>query len=282
MNSLNNAKNPEKLNEQSSVRESLKSFKIVVFDIGNTNVTIGVPNKAKEGWRTWRLASDANKTSDQLGMELLTLTKNTGFDKSNIDGVVISSVVSDIGTNIEKAVKRYYKLNPVVVSSDLDLGIDIKYDNPKLLGADRICGAVGAYHLYGGPLIVVDLGTATTIDAVDKKGNYLGGVIMTGLKSMNEGLMLKAPKLPRINVERPEKVIGTNTIDGIRSGFYGYVDMIDGMVDRIKKEMNIRKAKVIGTGGLIGYIAEDSRRISEVNDDLILEGCRIIYGRNKR
>lgn len=255
---------------------------IIAFDVGNTNVTLGAYDNQTKKWTKWRIQTDVNKTYDEIGVLLLSLFRSSNIDINNIDGVIVSSVASDGMFNLEKSIRKYLKLEPIIVSSDLDLGISIRYDNPKQLGTDRICNAVGAYHLYGGPVIVVDMGSATTVCAINEDGEFLGGVILPGLKSMIDALVLKAPKLPRISLEKPSGIIATNTVDGINAGVvYGYAAMIDGIINEIQKEMNVDSVTVVGTGGLIQIIEDEFDSVNEIYEELTLEGLRIIYERNK-
>jgi len=199
-----------------------------------------------------------------------------------IEAVVIASVVPPIMYSLEHAIRKYFKLEPMVVGPGIKTGINIKYENPREVGADRIINAVAALELYGGPLIIVDFGTATTFCAVSSKGEYLGGVICPGIKISAEALFQKTAKLPKIDLVKPETVIGRNTVSSMQSGIiYGYVGEVDYIVRRMKKEMKDDNIKVIATGGLARLIASESETIDEINGLLTLEGLRIIYERNK-
>jgi len=191
-------------------------------------------------------------------------------------------VVPPIMYSLEHAIRKYFKLEPMVVGPGIKTGINIKYENPREVGADRIINAVAALELYGGPLIIVDFGTATTFCAVSSKGEYLGGVICPGIKISAEALFQKTAKLPKIDLVKPETVIGRNTVSSMQSGIiYGYVGEVDYIVRRMKKEMKDDNIKVIATGGLARLIASESETIDEINGLLTLEGLRIIYERNK-
>lgn len=255
---------------------------LIAFDVGNTNITIGAYNKETKQWKRWRAQTDIDKTYDEIGVFLLSLFKNNEIDISKIEGIAVAPVVSDMMFNLETSIRKYLRLEPMIISADLDLGINLVYDNPKTIGIDRICNAVAAYDMYGGPVMVVDVGTAATISIVNQNGDFLGGVIIPGLKSMSIALNLKAPKLPRISIDKPTNVIGRSTVECINSGIvYGYASMIDGLINKIKKELKNENVTIVGTGGLIQFITEEVDNINEIYDDLTLEGIRMIYERNK-
>lgn len=255
---------------------------IVAFEVGNTNISVGVYNKESKAWKQWRIKTDVDKTFDEYGILFMQLFEHHRISLKEVEGIILSSVVPEIMFNLETGIRKYLKLEPIIVTSDLDLGINIKYDNPRQLGVDRICNAVAAYSMYGGPVIIVDMGTATTICAVNKDGDFLGGSILPGIRSMIDALTIKAPKLPKILIDKPLKAIGTNTADGINGGIvYGYASMIDGLIRRFKKEMKEDNITVIGTGGLIQTISDEVGSINEIYDNLSLEGLRILFERNK-
>jgi type III pantothenate kinase len=254
---------------------------ILVMDVGNTNIVLGVYDEKKLIVH-WRMATDKEKTSDEFGMFIVNLFKNEQLDMEEIEAVIISSVVPPIMYSLEHAIRKYLKVEPVTVGPGIKTGINIKYENPREVGSDRIVNAVAAYEMYGGPLIIVDFGTATTFCTINSKGEYLGGVICPGIKISVEALFQKAAKLPRIELVKPDTVIGRNTVASMQSGIvYGYVGKVDYIVRRIKKEMNEKNIKVIATGGLARLIASESETIDEINAFLTLEGLRIIYERNR-
>ncbi len=253
---------------------------ILVIDVGNTHIVLGVYEKT-ELLASWRLNTDKERTADELGMFLLNLFDHAGLKADKVEAVIIASVVPPIMYTLEHSIKKYLKLEPMVVGPGTKTGINIRYQNPKEVGTDRIVNAVAAYELYGGPLIIVDMGTATTFCAISSKGEYLGGVICPGIKISLEALFQKAAKLPRIDLIKPESVIGKNTVSSMQSGiFYGYVGQVDYIVKRMKQEMQEDDIKVIATGGLSRFIAEESRTINHINPTLSLEGLRIVYERN--
>lgn len=254
---------------------------ILVMDVGNTNIVLGVYDEKKLIVH-WRMATDKEKTSDEFGMFIVNLFKNEQLDMEEIEAVIISSVVPPIMYSLEHAIRKYLKVEPVTVGPGIKTGINIKYENPREVGSDRIVNAVASYEMYGGPLIIVDFGTATTFCTINSKGEYLGGVICPGIKISVEALFQKAAKLPRIELVKPDTVIGRNTVASMQSGIvYGYVGKVDYIVRRIKKEMNEKNIKVIATGGLARLIASESETIDEINAFLTLEGLRIIYERNR-
>ncbi|NLL06109.1 MAG: type III pantothenate kinase [Clostridiaceae bacterium] len=255
---------------------------IVVMDVGNTNIVFGV-YEGEKLLNYWRMTTDKDKTSDEFGMFLINIFNHEKIDVGNIEAVVIASVVPPIMYSLERAIKKYLKLDPIVVGPGVKTGINIKYENPREVGADRIVNAVAALELYKGPVIIVDFGTATTFCAVTSNGEYLGGVICPGIKISAEALFQKAAKLPRIELAKPDTVIGRNTVSSMQSGIvYGYVGKVDYIVKRIKKEMKEDNIKVIATGGLARMIASESETIDEINGLLSLDGLRIIYDKNKQ
>ncbi|MCX7920793.1 MAG: type III pantothenate kinase [Clostridia bacterium] len=254
---------------------------ILVMDVGNTHIALGV-YEGKKLITNWRMGTDKEKTSDEFGMFIAGLFKHEKLDIKDVEAVIIASVVPPIMYSLEHAIRKYFNLEPMIVGPGVKTGINIKYENPREVGADRIVNAVSAYEVYGGPLIIVDLGTATTFCAISSKGEYLGGVICPGIKISAEALFQRAAKLPRIELSKPESVIGRNTVVSMQSGIvYGYVGQVDYIVKRMKKEMKEENVKVIATGGLARLIASESETINEINGLLTLEGLRIIYERNK-
>jgi len=251
------------------------------MDVGNTNIVLGAYD-GKKLLNHWRMGTNREKTADEYGMFMMSLFSNDKIDTNNIEAVIIASVVPPIMYTLEHAIRKYLKRDPVIVGPGIKTGINIKYENPREVGADRIVNAVAAIELYGGPVIVVDFGTATTFCAINSKSDYLGGVICPGIKVSLEALFQKAAKLPRIDLVKPETVIGRTTIGNMQSGIiYGYTGQVDYIVKRMKKEIKEDNIKVIATGGLARLIATESETIDEVNSHLTLEGLRIIYEKNK-
>lgn len=257
---------------------------IFVIDVGNTNIVLGVI-EGKKLMADWRMSTDPPKTADEYGMTVRNLFQSAGYDMKMIDGIAISSVVPNLMYSIEHMIRKYFNIEPVIVGPGIKTGINIKYDNPKEVGADRIVNAVAAHEIYGGPLIIIDFGTATTFCAVTSWGDYLGGAIVPGVKIASEALFSKAAKLPRIELVKPPTVICKNTIQSMQAGIiYGYVGQVDFIVNKMKGEMKRYENKepfVIATGGLAKLIASESTTINEINGFLTLEGLRLIYEKNK-
>lgn len=254
---------------------------ILVIDVGNTNTVMGLYDDKKLS-EFWRIKTDAQKTSDEYGMMIHELFSFRGYKFQDINSIVISSVVPTIMYTLQHMVRKYFDREALVVGPGIKTGINIKYDNPKEVGADRIVNAVAAYELYGGPLVIVDFGTATTFCAISKNGEYLGGAISPGIQISMDALFQKTAKLPRVELAKPDTVICKNTINSMQSGIiFGYVGQVDYIVRRMKKELDSEYTKVIATGGLAKLIASESETIDVVNGLLTLEGLRIIYERNK-
>ncbi len=253
---------------------------ILVFDVGNTNIVLGV-YAGDELVRHWRIATDKHKTSDEYGMLINNLFAHGKVERHSIEAVVISSVVPPLMGTLERMSIRYFGIFPLIVGPGVKTGMAIKYDNPKEVGADRIVNAIAGYETYGGPLIIVDFGTATTFCAISKQGEYLGGAIAPGIGISTEALFNRAAKLPRIELLKPKTVICKNTVSSMQAGIiYGFVGQVDEIVSRMKQELGT-EAFVVATGGLAKLMSEESRTIEKVDSFLTLEGLRLIYHRNK-
>lgn len=252
---------------------------LLAIDIGNTNIAIGV----FEGERlraTWRLATDVHKLADEYAALLLDLLPLEGLAFADIDHAIISSVVPPLVTTFEESCRRYFEVSPIVVGSGIKTGVRISTDNPREVGADRVANAAAAHRLYGGPLIVIDFGTAITMDVVSEKGDYLGGAIAPGIGIAAEVLFERTAKLPRVELTRPQKAIGKNTVSAMQSGIiFGYVGLIESLVARIKKELG-GEARVIATGGFAEAITGETKVIDALEPDLTLVGLRLIHELN--
>jgi type III pantothenate kinase len=253
---------------------------LLAIDIGNTNIGIGV----FEGERlraTWRLSTDVHKLEDEYAVICLSLMSMKGLVFADINHAIISSSVPPLVTTFEELCGRYFKVTPMVVGPGTRTGVRISIDNPREVGADRVVNAAAAHRLYGGPLVVIDFGTATTLDAVSKEGDYLGGAIAPGILISAEALFEHAAKLPRVELTKPEKAIGRNSVNAMQSGIiFGYVGLIEGIVARMKTELG-GNVKVIATGGLADVIARETEVVDALEPDLTLVGLRLIYELNE-
>ncbi len=252
---------------------------ILVFDIGNSNIVMGT-YAGKKLMKHWRISTDRQKTGDEYGMLINDLFRYQGVSMSDVEAIVISSVVPPLVVPMVKMCERYFHLNPLVVGPGIRTGIRLHYENPRAIGADRIVNVVGAYEQYGGPLIVIDIGTATTFDVVSENGDFLGGAIAPGLGPSADALFQSTAKLPRIELVPPKQIVCHNTIQGMQAGIvYGYVGQIDAIVTRIKEELG-KEMKVIATGGFARMISKESKTIDKVDHFLTLTGLRALYERN--
>jgi len=253
---------------------------LLAIDIGNTDISLGA-FEGEELRATWHMATGIHRMADEYAALLLNLLHHQGLDTSDIKEAVLCSVVPPLVATFEELFQRYFNISPLVVEAGVKTGVRIRMDNPREVGADRIVNAAAAHHLYGGPIIITDLGTATTFDTVSKEGDYLGGAIAPGIAAAAETLFMQAAMLPRVELVRPKQAIGTNTIAAMQSGIiFGYVGLIEGMVARIQQELG-EKTKVVATGGFAELIAKETAIIDVVNPNLTLIGLRLIYLMNK-
>ena len=253
---------------------------ILTLDIGNTNIKTAL-FEGMEMVQYWRVSTDRNMSSDEYGILLMNLFAHNHISPEQVDGIMISSVVPQINFTIEHMCRTYFKQEPRIIGPGVKTGINIKYENPRELGSDRIANAVAAYELYGGPCITIDFGTATSFGVISEKGEFLGGAICPGLKLAAEALTERAAKLPRFELVKPESVIGRNTVTNMQAGIvYGYIGQINYLIDRMKKELGAPNAKVIATGGLAVLVAGESNVIDVMDGLLTLKGLCLIHRKN--
>jgi type III pantothenate kinase len=253
---------------------------LLVIDVGNSNIVIGI-YRNESLIKNWRISTDKSKTTDEYGIIVHDLFRLAGIDFTAVKGIIISSVVPTLTGVLEKLASSYFGLKPHIVGPGIKTGMPIHYDNPKEVGADRIVNAVAGYEKFRTSLIIVDFGTATTFDYVNRKGEYCGGAIAPGLVVSMEALFQKASKLPRVEIVRPPLVIAKNTVNSMQAGiFFGYVGLVDGIVTRMKAESR-DNPMVIATGGLAGLIAPESKTVETIEEFLTLDGLRILFDRNR-
>ena len=253
---------------------------ILTLDIGNTNIKTAL-FEGMEMRQYWRISTDRQRSSDELGLLLMNLLQYNRIDRSQIDGIMMSSVVPQINFTVEHMCRNYFGIEPMKIEPGVRTGINIKYENPRELGSDRIANAVAAYELYGGPCITIDFGTATSFGVISEKGEFLGGAICPGLKLAADALTERAAKLPRFELTKPESVIGRSTVTNMQAGIvYGYIGQINYLVDRMKKELGAPNAKVIATGGLAVLVAGESNVIDVMDGLLTLKGLCLIHQKN--
>lgn len=250
---------------------------IICLDVGNTNIKYALFD-GDELKLSFRVATEQKKTSDEYGGQLISILRNNGVEPKDITGGIISSVVPPLDYTIERMCCTYLKIKPLVLAPGLKTGMNLKVDNAREVGADRVVNNVAAVKKYGSPLIVIDFGTATTFNAIDKKGDFIGGVIAPGIRCSLDSLVNCAAKLPRVEIERPEKVIGTNTITNMQSGIvYGFAGLVEYIVKKMRKEMKDENVVTVATGGFSEIIANEVSCIDKVDKLLTLEGLKYLY-----
>lgn len=255
---------------------------ILAIDVGNTNIVLGV-YQGKRLVVNWRISTNRQTTADEYGILIKDLFNYARINSNEIKAVVVSSVVPPLMSSLSKMSTKYFCVEPLIVGPGVKTGISIKYEDPREVGADRIVNTVAALRLYGGPVIIVDFGTAITFCAVSGNGEYLGGAITPGIGIATEALFRQAAKLPRIELIKPKNVIGKNTVVSMQAGIvYGYVGLIDEIVSRMKTEIGEGEPMVVATGGFAEMIGSETKTIKEINPFLTLEGLRIIYELNQK
>ena len=258
---------------------------LLALDVGNTNTVLGVFTEPSESATThlladWRVTTHKTQTADEYGVLFLNLFAMRGIDVASVNHIIISSVVPPLDSTLRRVAETYFKRKPLFVEPGIRTGMPLLVDNPSEVGADRVVNGVAAFAKYGGPCVVVDFGTATTFDVISAKGEFLGGAIAPGLGISADALFARAARLARVDIRKPARAIGTNTVTNLQSGlFYGYLGLVDGILERITAELPALP-KIIATGGLAPVIAPDSRYVTETDDMLTLDGLRLIWARN--
>ena len=255
---------------------------LLAIDSGNTNIVFAIYD-GMTSLGEWRASSDSKRTADEYGVWLSNLMEIEGLERAQVTDAIIATVVPETLFSLKGLCRKYFKAEPLVVGeSNVDIGVEVLLAEPSEVGADRLVNAASAHHRYGGPLIVIDFGTATTFDIVDAKGSYFGGVIAPGINLSLDALHMAAAKLPRIAVQRPDSVIGKRTVPAMMSGVYwGYVGLIEGLVNRIRDEFGDEEMKVVATGGLAPLFAEATEVIQHLDPELTLRGLAEIHNRNR-
>ncbi len=254
---------------------------LLALDVGNTNITIGV-FEGKEIMGTYRLTTKLQRTSDEFGIDICDLLDHNNIDTKTIDDVIISSVVPDVNYSLRRAINKYFDKEPIMIGVGIRTGIRVATDNPRQVGADRIVDAVAAYELYGGPVIVIDYGTATTFDLVDGKGTFVAAVTAPGIQTSAQALWGQAAQLPKIEIQKPDSILARETISSMQAGVvYGTIGQTEYIIKKMKEEAGLDNIKVIATGGLGMIIANETDCIDHYDAQLTLKGMQIIYDKQK-
>ncbi len=253
---------------------------VLVVDIGNTSIVIGV-YKGNELIGNWRMVTKNEKTSDEYGIFILNLLRYSNIDYQNINSAIVSSVVPNVMHSFENALRKYFSIEPIIVGPGIKTGITIAIDNPREAGADRIVGLVAAYNMFGGPLIVIDFGTATTYDVINEKGEYKYGITSPGIQISADAMWQRTAQLPSVEIKRPNSILAKNTVTSMQAGlFYGHVGQVEYIIKRIKEELKVENMKVVATGGFGRIIADETPIIDAYDPQLLFKGLKIIHDKN--
>ncbi|HAQ41197.1 MAG TPA: type III pantothenate kinase [Clostridiales bacterium] len=255
---------------------------ILAVDIGNTNIVIGVYDGDNIAG-SWRMVTRSEKTSDEYGIFILNLLEYNNIDHKKIKSAIVSSVVPNVMHSFENALRKYFDIDAIIVGPGIKTGITISTDNAREVGADRIVGLVAAYHMFGGPLIVIDFGTATTYDVVSEKGEFKYGITSPGIQISADALWQRTAQLPSVEIKKPDSILAKNTITSIQAGLvYGYIGQVEYIIKKIKEEMNLKKMNVVATGGLGRMIFDETNMIDVYDPQLLFKGLKIIHDKNQK
>ncbi len=255
---------------------------ILAVDVGNTNIVVGVYD-GDNIVGSWRMVTRSEKTSDEYGIFILSLLEHNNIDHKKIKSAIVSSVVPNVMHSFENALRKYFNIDPVIVGPGIKTGITIATENPREVGADRIVGIVAAYYMFGGPLIVIDFGTATTYDFVSEKGEFKYGITSPGIQISADALWQKTAQLPSVEIKKPDSILARNTVTSIQAGLvYGYIGQVEYIIKKIKEETGARDTKIVATGGLGRIIYEGTSMIDVYDPQLLFKGLKIIHDKNQK
>lgn len=255
---------------------------ILAVDIGNSNIVIGVYDKDNIICN-WRMVTRSEKTSDEYGIFILDSLNYNNINKNDIKSAIVSSVVPNVMHSFENALKKYFGIDPIIVGPGIKTGITISTENPREVGADRIVGLVAAYDMFGGPLLVIDFGTATTYDVVSEKGEFKYGITSPGIQITADALWQRTAQLPSVEIKKPDSILAKNTITSIQAGLiYGYIGQVEYIIKKVKEEMNVETMKVVATGGLGRIISDETPMIDVYDPQLLFKGLKIIHDKNQK